>query len=133
MVFYVFESLTMMANALPAIPMKCGCPKCWQMSPGLLSQSNAEFFFLHEQFLSACCSFTVMSSKLVWNCCGTLPVTTAMECLTGRRVLDGEVFKGLKWVLCAFVSHSSCFGCFRSHFRIPCRKVLCMVLPSNLC
>lgn len=76
------------------------------MSPGLLLQSDAEFFLLLEESFGACCSFTVMSSKLVWNCSGTLPVNTDMEYLTGRRALDVRVFKGLNWLLCAFVSHS---------------------------
>lgn len=112
-VFYAFESLVMMANALPAVPIKGGYPKCWQMSPGLLFQSDAAFLFLlHEEFLGARCSFTVMSSKWVRNCCGTLPVNTDMEHLTGRRTLDVGV-------LCAFLfPTASCSGCFRSHFRI---------------
>lgn len=96
----------MTANAVPAIPMKRGYPKCWQMSPGLLFQSNAEFFLLHKEIFGACCSFTVTSSKLVWNCYGTLPVSTAMEYLPGRGVLDVRVFRDLEWVLCVLVSNS---------------------------
>lgn len=106
-----------MANALPAVPTKCGYPKCWQMSPGLLSQSDAELFLMHEEFFGACCSFTVTSSKLVWNCFGALPVNTAMEYLTGRGVVDVRVLRHSEWVLCWFLT-AFCLGCCRSHFRI---------------